>query len=138
MTERTPWAAGLALAGGILVLLRTLLVPVAYGSPEVLVGVEAEALRDRYTALHGPALFRILLFAAGLAAAGMSIAGGTRMARPGPAGPLAGLLAVAGGLLALPFVAPTFLGAQASVLGGALHWARHRSEAADADGGPAG
>lgn len=124
MTETSRLPAGLALAGGALVLASALLVVLAFELPGLVVGLDAEALRAGWFD-HGPAVPRILYLAWSLAAGALALVGGSRMAA-GDAAARPGFLAVAGGLLALPVLGSSFMGAQAAVLGGALHVAARR------------
>lgn len=124
MTEGPSWSAGLALAGGLLILATSLLTIVAFEWPWLLVGLDADSLRpDRM----GHAVPGLLHLAWALAAGLLPAAGGWRMAGPDPAGPQVGYVVVAGGLLAFPALGGAFLGAHAAVLGGALHLVEARA-----------
>lgn len=120
MRGEGPWAAGLALAGGVLVVAAALLVVVAVEWPWLLVGLDPDAVRFDRTH-SAPFVPRVVFLAWGLGAGLLAAVSGWRMAGRDTGEPRLGAAAVLGGVMALPVLGAAFLGSHAAVLGGSLH-----------------
>lgn len=127
VTDRVrAWAAGLTLAGGVLVLTGVVLLPIIYTWPGAFLGINAEAIQDRLFA-HGVAPVGIV-FLLGLIPAALVLWSGWNMtSSDAPRTPAYGAVALLGAVLAIPVLGGMWFGTQFAALGGALHLAASRT-----------